>query len=155
MAKFDYAKGRIVESLQFISDEMKEFDTRYADKTWIEYQKDRELQKIMERTIENILTALIEISGSILTQEGIIVENYADALGKCANLFNLTAEEQQSIEKLANIRNRLAHRYLNLKWQGINMYKTNSNLIKELLTSILKREENTHADRVGTKKYEI
>ncbi|MDI6786690.1 MAG: DUF86 domain-containing protein [bacterium] len=143
MVKFEYAKGRIIESLQFISDEMKEFDTEYANKTWKEYEEDKKIQKIIERTIENILTALIEVSGSILTQEGIIVENYADALGKCAKLFKLTEEEQQSIEKLASIRNRLAHRYLNLKWQVINMYKTNCNLIKELLTSILKREEDT------------
>ncbi|MEW6606164.1 MAG: HepT-like ribonuclease domain-containing protein [bacterium] len=146
MAKFEYAKGRIIEFLQFISYEMKEFDTRYADKTWEEYEKDRELQKIMERTVENILTALIEISGSILTQEDIVVENYADALKKCANLFNLTAEEQQDIEKLANIRNRLAHRYLNLKWQVINMYKTNCNLIQKLLTCILKREESKEGE---------
>ncbi|MEW6095912.1 MAG: HepT-like ribonuclease domain-containing protein [bacterium] len=146
MVKFEYGKGRIAESLQFISYEMKEFDTRYADKTWVEYQENRELQKIMERTIENILTALIEISGTILIQEGIVVENYADALKKCANLFGLTQEEQQNIEKLANIRNRLAHRYLNLKWQVINMYKTNRNLIKELLTSILKREESKEGE---------
>ncbi|MDI6735199.1 MAG: DUF86 domain-containing protein [bacterium] len=142
MAKFDYAKGRIVESLQFISDEMKEFETEYGNKTWQEYQEDKKIQKIMERTVENILTALIEVSGSVLTQEGIVVESYQDTLQKCAKLFKLTSEEEQNIGKLANIRNRLAHRYLNLKWQGINMYKTNCNLIKELLTFILKREEN-------------
>ncbi len=146
MAKFDYAKGRIVESLQFISDEMKEFETEYGNKRWQEYQEDKKIQKIMERTVENILTALIEVSGSVLTQEGIIVENYAEALGKCAKLFNLTVEEQQSIEKLANIRNRLAHRYLNLKWQAINMYKTNCSLIQKLLASILKREESKEGE---------
>lgn len=142
MPKFEYAKGRIPESLQFISHEMMEFDAEYANKTWQEYQEDKKIQKIMERTVENILTALIEISGSILTQEGIVVENYADALRKCAKLFKLAEEEQQNIEKLATIRNRLAHRYLNFKWEGINMYKTNRNLIGELLTAILKREED-------------
>ena len=142
MAKFDYAKGRIVESLQFISDEMKEFETEYGNKTWQEYQEDKKLQKIIERTVENILTALIEISGSILTQEGIVVENYADALQKCAKLFKLAEEEQENIEKLANIRNRLAHRYLNFKWQAINMYKINRPLLQKLLASILKKEES-------------
>lgn len=146
MVKFEYAKGRIAESLQFISDEMKEFDTRYADKTWVEYQEDRELQKIMERTVENILTALIEVSGSILTQEGIAVESYAEVMQKCANLFGLTTEEQQNMAQLAIARNRLAHRYLNLKWQVINMYKTNCHLIKKLLTSILKREESKEGE---------
>jgi len=141
MPKFEYAKGRITESLQFISQEMMEFETEYANITWQEYEADRKIQKIMERTVENILTALIEVSGSILTQEGISVENYANALRKCAKLFNLSLEEQQSIEKLANIRNRLVHRYLNLKWQAINMYKTNRHLIQKLLIAIQKREE--------------
>lgn len=142
MPKFEYAKGRITESLQFISQEMMEFDTEYVNITWQEYEDDRKLQKIMERSIENILTGLIEVSGTILTQEGIAIENYADGLRKCAKLFLLTKEEQQSIEKLATIRNRLAHRYLNLKWETIKMYKNNSSLIKKLLTAILKREED-------------
>jgi len=148
MPEFEYAKGRITESLQFISQEMVEFETEYGDKTWQEYQEDKKTQKLMERTIENILTALIEISGSILTQEGILVENYADALKKCAKLFNLTAQEQQSIEKLDNIRNRLVHRYLNLKWQAINMYKTNRHLIQKLVASIQKDEENKNKKKL-------
>lgn len=142
MPKFEYAKGRITESLQFISQEMTEFETEYANITWEKYEQDKKIQKIMERTVENILTALIEVSGSILTQENIAVENYQETLQRCAKLFGLNTEEQQNIAKLAITRNRLAHRYLNLKWQVINMYKTNRPLIHKLLTSILEREEN-------------
>lgn len=142
MPRFEYAKGRITESLQFISQEMTEFETEYANITWKEYEQDKKIQKIMERTVENILTALIEVSGSILTQENIAVENYQEILQRCAKLFGLNTEEQQNIAKLAIARNRLAHRYLNLKWQVINMYKTNHSLIYKLLTSILGREKN-------------
>ncbi len=146
MPKFEYAKGRITESLQFISQEMMEFDIEYANKKWDEYEQDKKIQKIMERTVENILTALIEVSGTILTQEDIGIEDYADSLQKCAKLFGLNIEEQQNIAKLAIVRNRLAHRYLNLKWQVINMYKTNRHLIQKLLISMLKREENRKAE---------
>jgi hypothetical protein len=33
----------------------------------------------MDRTVENILTALIEVCGTFLTEKGIAVESYADA----------------------------------------------------------------------------
>jgi hypothetical protein len=56
MAEFRYAKGRILESIQFISEEILEFEQEYQGKTWREYQEDRKLQKLIDRTVENILT---------------------------------------------------------------------------------------------------
>lgn len=141
MPDFTYAKGRVGESLQFISQEMMEFSLEYAAKTWGDYHGDKKLQKLMDRTVENILTALIEISGSILSQKGIGVENYAEALKGCARIFGFSEEEQIQLAKLAAARNRLAHRYLNLKWQTISSYSSQSSLIQRLLLEILKREE--------------
>ncbi|MDI6786373.1 MAG: DUF86 domain-containing protein [bacterium] len=142
MSEFQYAKGRIGESLEFISQEMTEFKQEYASKTWDDYQKDRKLQKLMDRTVENILTAFIEVCGTILTEEGITMESYADTLKRCAKFFGFSEGEQKDMAKLAIQRNRLAHRYLNFRWQAINIYKTHSDLIQKLLTSVLKREEN-------------
>ncbi|MBI5206395.1 MAG: DUF86 domain-containing protein [Candidatus Firestonebacteria bacterium] len=142
MAEFEYAKGRIGESLQFISQEMKEFEQDYANKTWNEYQEDKKIQKLIDRTIENILTALIEVTGTILTEEKIAVENYSDALKKCAKLFGFSEDEQNNLAKLAIQRNRLAHRYLNFRWQVITMYKTSQHLIQKILIAILEREKN-------------
>lgn len=56
---------------------MKEFEQEYSSKTGKDYQQDSKLQKLMDRTVENILTALIEICGTVLAQEGIAVESYA------------------------------------------------------------------------------
>ena len=44
MAEFKYAKGRIIESLQFIAGELREFDQEYAFKTWEDYQSDKKLR---------------------------------------------------------------------------------------------------------------
>lgn len=71
MAEYQYAKGRIAESIQFITQELKEFEEEYASRKWTEYQIDRKLQKLTDRTVENILTALIEVCGTVLTEEGI------------------------------------------------------------------------------------
>jgi hypothetical protein len=60
MPEFTYAKGRVSESIQYLSEEIREFESEYADKTWKDYQNDKKLQKLMDRTVENVLTALIE-----------------------------------------------------------------------------------------------
>lgn len=149
MPDFFYAKGRIIESLQFIADELKEFETEYEGKTWQEYQQDRKIQKLIDRTVENILTALIEVSGALTTQRGIRIENYSDALRKASELlkFNETAVDQ--LAKLAAQRNRLAHRYLNFRWQVIRIFKEGKPLIKEFLKRSLELEKErlTHIEQ--------
>ncbi|MDI6792386.1 MAG: DUF86 domain-containing protein [bacterium] len=142
MPEFRYASGRISESLQFITEEMKEFEREYSTKAWQDYQKDKKLQKLMDRTVENILTALIEVSGTVLTEEGIAAESYSDVLKKVCEFFGFSEENQSSMAKLAIQRNRLAHRYLNFRWQAVRMYASQQELIRRLLTSILDREQN-------------
>ena len=140
MPEFNYARGRIGESLQFITEEIKEFESEYASKKFNNYQEDKKLQKLMDRTVENILTALVEICGTILVQEGVDVENYGEALAKCCKLLGLSEEEQRNLSKLAVQRNRLAHRYLNFRWQAIKTYVDSKDIILKIIDLILKRE---------------
>ena len=140
MPEFNYARGRIGESLQFITGEIKEFESEYANKMFNNYQEDKKLQKLMDRTVENILTALVEICGTILAQEGVDVENYGEALAKCCKLLGLSEEEQRNLSKLAVQRNRLAHRYLNFRWQAIKTYVDSKDIILKIIDLILKRE---------------
>ena len=139
MPEFKYARGRITNSLQFITEEIKEFEQDYSSKTWKDYKEDRKIQKLIDRTVENILTALIEVCGTILTQEGISAENYAQVLGECAKKFTFSEDEQSSLVKLAIQRNRLAHRYLNFRWQAVKMFVETKQLILKLLTKISER----------------
>ena len=141
MPEFNYAKGRITDSLQFIAIEIKEFEEDYSTKIWKDYKEDRKLQKLMDRTIENIFTALIEICGTILTQQGISIESYAQVLSECAQRLGFSEEEQEILAKIAIQRNRLAHRYLNFRWQAIDMFIKNKLLILKLLTKISEKPE--------------
>ena len=141
MPEYRYAKGRIAESVKFISEEMKEFDSEYSSKTWKDYQDDKKLQKLTDKTVENILTALIEVCGTILTEEDIATDSYADVLGKCSGFFGFSEDEQESLTKLAIQRNRLAHRYLNFRWQAVKMFSEQRKLVIKLKTLILEREE--------------
>lgn len=141
MGEYRYARGRIAESIQFISQELKEFEEDYSNKNWTEYQEDKKLQKLIDRTVENILTALIDVCGTILTEEGIGAESYADALKKCTKYFGFSEEEQEKLANLAIQRNRLAHRYLNFRWQAIKMFNEQKGSVIKLISVILEREE--------------
>ena len=141
MPEFTYAKGRIIETLNFILEEIKEFETDYENRTWEEYQNDKKLQKLIDRTVENVLTAFIELCGTIITQEGISAENYADAVKKCSKLFNFDKKEQDELSKLAVQRNRLAHRYMDFRWHAVKTFIEQKQEILKLLSRILKSEE--------------
>lgn len=141
MPEFSYARGRILDSLRYLTEEMREFQDDYAAKTWQDYQTDRKLQKLIDRTVENILTALIEICGAFLTEEGIAADSYSDVLKKAGSRLGLTNEEQKNLAGLAMQRNRLAHRYLNFRWQTIRAYSERSDLIAKVADMLLTRDE--------------
>lgn len=48
MPEYNYVRGKITDSLQFIATEIKEFEEDYIFKSWKDYKKDRKLQKLME-----------------------------------------------------------------------------------------------------------
>ena len=141
MTEFKYARGRIIESIRFISEEMKEFQGEYSGKSWMEYQEDRKIQKLMDRTVENVLTALIEVCGTFLTKQRLAVESYGEALKKTGSVLGFSEVEQEDLLKLAVQRNRLAHRYLNFRWQAIKAFMEKRDLIVKLVTQILEREK--------------
>jgi len=141
MPEFRYAKGRIMDSLAFISKEMEEFDSDYATKTWKDYSSDTKLQKLVDRTIENILTALIEVSGVILVEKNISAESYPDVMRKIGQSFGFNEEESDALARLAIQRNRLAHRYLNFRWQVVKFYIQNRDLLKRLVNNFYEYEK--------------
>lgn len=142
MPEYHYAKGRIAASVQFISEEMREFEAEYSKISTKDYAGDKKLQKLMDRTVENILTALVEVCGTLLAEQGIAAESYAEAVKKCAAFFSFPEAEQEALSKLAMQRNRLAHRYLNFRWNAIELYKQQRPLVGKLVELILNREEN-------------
>ncbi len=142
MPEFRYAKGRVMESLAYITQEMNEFETEYVSKTWQEYAADTKLQKLIDRTIENILTAVIEVSGVILTEKNISAESYSDVMQKIGDYFKFDKTETEILSKFAIQRNRLAHRYLNFRWQVVKFYMQNKDIIKKLINSIYEYEKS-------------
>lgn len=56
----------------------------------------------MDRTVENILTSLIiEVCGTSLSEKGIAVESYGQALRECGKDLGFSEQEQDDLSKLA------------------------------------------------------
>ncbi len=142
MIEIRYSRGRILDSIRFITEEVREFEKDYENRSRRDYENDRKLQKLADRTVENILTAMIEVCGTFLTEEGISAESYGDALKKTGKHLGLTEEEQSDLAKLALQRNRLAHRYLNFRWQAIRFFSEKQSLVIKVVRMLLEREDH-------------
>ena len=139
---FFYSKGRVIASVNFIVKEMEDFDAYFSGITWQNYRIMEPLKlKALEKTVENILTALIEISGVIVVEEEKRVEDYATVIEQASLIVGLTSNEATQLARLARQRNRLAHRYLDFKWEAIKSYMDTRNSIKHFLQLATIREE--------------
>lgn len=141
MSEPSRSDGVLAEAIQFISLEIEDFEKEYATKTRKDYLEDKKLQKLIDRTVENILNALVEICITYLSEEGIGIENYSDALRICANFFNLSDSEQESLVRLNFQRNLLSHRYIDQRWQAVQKYSQQSKLVKSLIERMSKKAE--------------
>lgn len=140
--EFSYTRGRILASVNFISKEIEDFEKHFSKITWKQYKLLDPLKaKALEKTVENILTALIEIAGTISVEEGKTVENYASAIKEASLILNFKEEKSEMLSRLANQRNRLAHRYLDFKWEAIKTFKETKPLIVEFLKKVVNREK--------------
>ena len=140
--EFSYSKGRILPSVEFILKEMNDFDQHFPEITWNNYRMlDSLKMKALEKTVENILTALIEVAGTIAIENEKIVENYSVALSEAALIIGLSEDKAVILGKLAGMRNRLAHRYLDFKWETIKAYINAKPSIKDFLSGVVAREK--------------
>lgn len=106
------AKERLRIRFDFLNDEMKKIE-RFKSLTWAEYQKSWEERKIVERWTECILNAVIDIAKIILSSEKKeMPKSYGDALFQFGLLIGLSENEADKLAELAELRNILAHEYL-------------------------------------------
>jgi uncharacterized protein YutE (UPF0331/DUF86 family) len=142
---FSYTRGRILASVNFVSKEIEDFEKHFSKITWKQYKLLDPLKaKALEKTVENILTALIEIAGTISVEKRKTIENYASAIKEASLILNFKEEKAETLSRLANQRNRLAHRYLDFKWEAIKAFKETKPLILEFLKKVISREKLSH-----------
>ena len=117
-------KFRILKRLKFLEKEWEEFD-KFKKLTWLEYRSEPDQRRNVERWIENLVIAALDIAKIILAaKKELLPEGYKETLMYFgAEYFNESFG--RSFSKFAEFRNILAHEYLDIKWRQIK------NFIKE------------------------
>ncbi len=113
-------KQNIIERINFMQVELKDLEDKYLNITWEEYSTNREKRRNVERIIENLANAIIDVCKIYLAGETIEVPaTYQDVIFKMGELNIVSSELSQKLAQLAKARNVLAHQYLDLKWDMI------------------------------------
>ncbi len=108
----DYLEGE----LSFHSQYQKEID-------WKVYQSQRSKRLEIERWVESLINATLDISKMFLAIMGEEVPDTSrEVLFRMGSHIYEKEKEAETFSELAKIRNTLAHRYLDLKWNDIKRF---------------------------------
>lgn len=115
-------KIKLIPIIDYLEKELL-FITKYKNEIdWKVYESVREKRLEIERWIECIINATLDISKMILTlRKGDIPETSREILFKIATLI-YEEDKAETFSKLAKIRNTLAHRYLDIRWHDIKLF---------------------------------
>lgn len=115
-------KESIIKRITFIVEELKDL-SEYKDIDWQTYNEDRKRRKELERTIENIVNATIDVAKLLLAGEEIVIpDTYLQIFLKLKELNFVNEEDARSITKSIRLRNLLAHEYLDLRWTTVKEF---------------------------------
>jgi len=141
-------KDKLLLRVDFLGDQVKELE-RFRNLTQQEYQNDKDKRRIIERWTENINNALIDIAKIILASEHReMPRSYEETLLKFGILIGFSEETARKFSKFANLRNILAHEYLDILYSKIqNFIKEFAPLhenIKVFLDKTLRKKDNAN-----------
>ena len=116
------AEKRLIDIVGFIGDELKDLQN-YNKIDYNIYLSDKNTRRLVERIIENIANAIIDIMKITISDKEVeMPDSYAGIMEKGGQLFNLKQDEILNLLQIAKLRNILAHEYLNLKWEKIKKF---------------------------------
>lgn len=116
-------KGSLISRLSFLESELKELKEN-SNLDWQDYLEDKPRRRNVERMIENIVNALVDISKIILSDKttGAIPTTYAEVVLKLSELKIIDFEVAEKLAEYVKLRNFLAHQYLDLRWDKIKRF---------------------------------
>ena len=90
---------------------------------WMTYQRDSKARRNVERIIENVANAVIDIAKILLAASALAAPpTYRDVLQMMAPAGLADPETALELIRLAPLRNSLAHGYLDYKWEGVKWF---------------------------------
>jgi uncharacterized protein YutE (UPF0331/DUF86 family) len=95
----------------------------YASLDWVAYQADARARRNVERIADNVANATIDIAKILLAAgRAAVPETYRDVLAATVPAGLADASEAAELVQLARLRNTLAHRYLDYKWEILKWF---------------------------------
>ena len=105
--------------LIFLDSELKDAD-KFHNVTQFEYERDNAKRREVERWVENLMNAAIDISKTILASEKRpIPSSYREILRGISLLSDFPKDLGEQLANWAELRNILAHEYLDIRWKRI------------------------------------
>ena len=129
-AKDAHSLFRRLEFLNSETDVIKKF----SNLSWREYQSDDTKRRVVERAVENIMNAVIDISKIIFaSQKKPAPQSYREAVENASLLLNVSEDEVKKLSSWTSLRNILAHEYLDLRWKDISGFLKDINVLEIFL----------------------
>ncbi len=114
------ARTRLMQIIDFMQAEIKDLNT-YKNLEYKQYKEDKNTRRLVDRMIENITNALIDIAKILIAEKDLeMPDSYAGIMDELGKICSLKEEEIKSLVQISKLRNILAHEYLDIKWEKIN-----------------------------------
>ena len=109
-------------TIRFLEEELIRYDY-FSSMTEHAYEEDVARRNDVERWIEKIIVACVDISKIVLSsRRTLIPETYRNSVIRAARQFNMPDDFPEKFEKWVKLRNVLAHEYLDIKWLRIENF---------------------------------
>lgn len=118
----DDLRNSVIRRLEFVRSELHDIgDLLPMD--YRTYHEDRSTRRNLERIVENVVNASCDIGKIILTQfESPMPESYRGIFVRLAEVRFLNDSLSRSLIENTQLRNVLAHQYLDIKWEHIKYF---------------------------------
>lgn len=116
-------KLKLIPYLDFLKKELLFVSEYKRQVDWKVYQTQRSKRLEIERWVESLINATLDISKVLLTvMANEIPETSRELLFQIGSNIYGKEEKAESFSELAKIRNTLAHRYLDVRWEDIKRF---------------------------------
>ena len=116
-------RSKLIPHIEYLEKELSFLELYKKETDWKVYQSQRSKRLEVERWIECLINATLDISKMLLTiREEEIPETSREVLFRIGSYIYNKEEEAENFSELAKIRNTLAHRYLDIRWQDIKRF---------------------------------
>lgn len=130
----------IIRRLSFMDMELADLQA-YTHLDYAQYQRDRKSRRDVERIIENLLNASLDIAKIMLAGEDKEVPaTYRQVFMRLGEEGILDKDLAINLAEMVRTRNILAHQYLDIRWELVKDFLTNGvDIIREFRRQVEKR----------------